>query len=259
MGKIKKTGVCAGIVVGGLIGGTVSMIGKMADKNIIDQLGENIMDSTILTGEIVGEMASGATHVVAGTVKKEPQKVKKGKKELETAGGLVVENVITNVKNVAEQSGEILEGVKAKDKQRVAKGLRTLVKMAAVGILTVGAIKVDEIADRKATAQLDERKVDEGAPKNGKRDKEKPDCYGTAGPATEAEKAVAHAVVTSTGDISGGGDPIRSGNGDREEGDSGGFGKAKYTKKDADLEPDGDGCFERKPSLEEELEKKIRF
>ena len=163
MNKVKKAGVCAGIVAGAVIGGTVSMIGKMAEKKVIDELGESIMDSTILTGEIVGEAASGTTRIISGSIQKRPEKVRKGKKELGNAGKRVVGNVVSNVKIAARQGEEILAGVRAKDKTRVAKGFRTLGKMALVGMLTVGAIKVDEMAEEDPICQYKKGEMREKA------------------------------------------------------------------------------------------------
>lgn len=54
----------------------------------------------------------------------------------------MVGNFIHNVKTIADNSGEILEGVKEKDHKKILRGVKTLAKVAAVGAITVGAIKV---------------------------------------------------------------------------------------------------------------------
>lgn len=285
MGKIKQAGVCAGIAVGSVIGGTVSMIGKMTDKRVIDELGENIMDSTILTGEIVGEAASGATNLVAGKIKKQPSKVKKGKKELGSAGGRVVENAVTNVKNVADQSGEILEGIKMKDKKRVAKGLRTLGKMAVVGMLTVGAIKVDEIAEEPsgdpqkdkeeaageaaAAGTIAQKAAETGAeadPVPVSEPSREPEAKPIPKPGSEPEEK-------SVSDLSEPGDkpetaarPEQAVSGGAETSHSvpkrrSGLEAILNVKADSDEETglSMESLLKKQPSLEEELEKKIRF
>lgn len=140
--NIKKAGIITGAVVGGAIGGTISVIGKVTKKKFIDELGESVVDSTILTGGIAGDIASGATNVISGKIQKSRRKVEKGKKELKSAGGQVVRNIVTNVRTVVDNSGEILEGVKEKDGRKIMRGAKTLAKVAAVGAITVGAIKV---------------------------------------------------------------------------------------------------------------------
>jgi hypothetical protein len=140
--NIKKAGIITGAVVGGAIGGTISFIGKMTNQKFIDELGESVVDSTILTGGIAGDIASGATNVISGTVQSSKIKVEEGKDELKSAGTQVVENFVNNVQTVVDNSGEILEGVKKKDTKKIMRGAKTLAKVVAVGAITVGVIKV---------------------------------------------------------------------------------------------------------------------
>jgi hypothetical protein len=142
MNKIKKMGIVTGAVVGGVIGGAISFVGKMSNQKFIDELGESVVDSTIMTGGIAGDIASGATNVVSGTLKKSSRKVEEGKGELKSAGTQVVQNFVSNVHTVVDNSGEILEGVKEKDRKKIIRGAKTLVKVAAVGAITVGTIKI---------------------------------------------------------------------------------------------------------------------
>ncbi|MFV0517834.1 MAG: hypothetical protein ACK5MV_10615 [Aminipila sp.] len=144
MNAIKKVGIIAGATVGGVIGGTLSVVGKVADIKVIDSIGTAVIDSTIYTGAIAGDLASGATEVIAGKVTKNPTKIKTGVKELKRGGGKVVGNIVNNVKLVAENSGEIVEGLKERDSDKIKHGAKTLAKVTAVGLMTVGAIKIDE-------------------------------------------------------------------------------------------------------------------
>lgn len=149
MNNIKKAGIITGAVVGGVIGGTISFIGKVSKQKFIDELGESVVDSTILTGGIAGEIASGATNVISGKVKKSGRKVEEGKEELKSAGTQVVDNFVNNVKAVVDNSGEIIEGVKKKDKKKILRGAKTLAKVAAVGAITVGTIKIKPEEDEE--------------------------------------------------------------------------------------------------------------
>lgn len=142
MDKLKKAGIIGGAVVGGVIGGAISVIGHVAHNKFLDELGGSIVDSTILTGQIAGQAASGAADIVAGKVRKKPRHIRKGKEDLINAGDQVVTNIITNAKIIIDNSGEIIEGVKEKDKRKILNGAKTLGKMAAIGAITVGTIKV---------------------------------------------------------------------------------------------------------------------
>lgn len=155
MDKIKKAGIIGGAVVGGLIGGTISIIGHVAHNKFLDELGENIVDSTILTGQIAGQAASGASRVVIGGLKRKPKEINEGKKELINAGDKVVTNIVTNAKIVIDNSGEIIEGVKQKDKRKILNGAKTLGKMAAIGAITVGAVKMEPDDDSRDSKKED--------------------------------------------------------------------------------------------------------
>ena len=142
MNNIKKAGIITGAVVGGAIGGTISFIGKISNQKFIDELGESVVDSTILTGGIAGDIASGATNVISGKIKNSRRMVEEGKDDLKSAGNQVVQNFVDNVQTVVDNSGEIIEGVKGKDRKRMIRGAKTLAKVVAVGAITVGTIKV---------------------------------------------------------------------------------------------------------------------
>lgn len=150
MKKVKKAGIIIGATVGGVLGGTISVVGKMADNKFLDSLGNSIIDSTIYTGGIVGELGSGAAQVVQGKVKKKPYKVKAGMEDLKSGSGKVVGNVVNNVKLVAENSGEIVEGVKENDKEKISRGTKRLAKIAAIGLMTAGAIIIDDPEEKPA-------------------------------------------------------------------------------------------------------------
>lgn len=144
MEPLKKAGIIAGAAIGGVIGGTISVVGKVSKVKIIDEIGSSIVDSTIYTGTIVGDIASGTTDLVAGKITKNEDQSQEGLTTLKEGGGKVVDNFVNNFKLVAKNGGEILEGIKEKDMDKVSHGAKTLVKTVAVGAMTVGAIKIDE-------------------------------------------------------------------------------------------------------------------
>lgn len=168
MKPIKKAGIIIGATIGGVVGGAVSVVGHVTKIKFLDDLGNSIVDSTILTGEITGEAASGVMHLAAGGAealgefmevekansRKKRRHLKAAKRDLKDAGGAVLGNAFTNVKIVAKTSGGIAKGIKEGDKAKVLKGVKTLGKMATIGAITVGAIKIDpeEDAPKKADA-----------------------------------------------------------------------------------------------------------
>ena len=159
MKKLKQAGVVAGAAMGGIIGGTVSFVGKVIRQPEIDQLGENIMDSAILTGEIAGHAMSGAVDVVAGAVRRDKATVKAGGRDLKKAGVAVGKNVAANASVALMEAGNVAIGVKTGDKARVIKGLKTMGKMAAIEFLTVGAIKMDDKKEDISSAKAPGKKA----------------------------------------------------------------------------------------------------
>jgi hypothetical protein len=109
----------------------------------VDQLGEGVVDSTILTGSIAGQLASGATDIVFGGIKKSKDHIKRGKSDLKAGGGKIVKNYIDNAKLILGNSGGIIMGAKERDAKKVLKGIKTLSKIVAIGAITVGAIKIN--------------------------------------------------------------------------------------------------------------------
>jgi hypothetical protein len=144
MKAIKKAGIITGAVLGGIVGGTVSVIGKVSKKKFVDELGESIIDSSILTGELYGGLASGATEVISGKIKKDQKKVDEGIEDIKESGGAIVGNIIINTKNVIDNSGEVVSGIKHKDGRKILRGVKSLAKYAAVSTITVGSMKIKQ-------------------------------------------------------------------------------------------------------------------
>ncbi len=144
MKKIKKAGIIVGAVAGGIVGGTVSMIGKLSNVKFIEHIGTGIIDSTIYTGAIAGDLVCGATEIAVGTKKKDKGMIREGVNDLKSGGGKVADNVVGNVKLLASGGAEIAKGAVKRDRKRVSRGVKRLVKIIAVGVLTVGAIKISD-------------------------------------------------------------------------------------------------------------------
>ncbi|QIB68549.1 hypothetical protein Ami103574_04085 [Aminipila butyrica] len=144
MDSLKKAGILTGAAVGGVIGGTLSVVGKVTRIKIIDTLGSSIVDSTIYTGAIAGDLASGTTDLISGKLTGNAQKVADGVEDLKEGGSKVAQNVVGNLKLLADNGGEILTGVKERDRDKIKHGAKNLAMATAVGLITVGAVKIDE-------------------------------------------------------------------------------------------------------------------
>ena len=148
MDTIKKTGIVAGAVLGGVVGGSISLVGKLAKVKVIDDVGSSVVSSSILMGGLVGNAASGAVDAVSGKVMGDSEKTKEGLDDMAETGKALVNNVVENVKYIADSGVEIASGIQARDKPRVIRSTKKLVKWAAVGAITVGVVKMTD-ADEK--------------------------------------------------------------------------------------------------------------
>ena len=150
MEKLKKAAILGGAIVGGAIGGSCSFIGKLSKVKFLDELGDAIIDSTLLTSTIAGEIASGTLETAAGALRKNKIQKSRGIRDLKSGGGRVFQNWKDNFYVLKDNSGEIVGGIKEKDGRRVLNGAKTLGKVAAIGFITVGAVEVGSSAKTKA-------------------------------------------------------------------------------------------------------------
>lgn len=160
MKALKKAGIAGGAVIGGVIGGTFSVIGAVSKVKVLDEIGASIIDSSITTGAIAGNIVSGTADVLTGKIIKRPKLVQRGKKDLKESGGDIVDNFFENLAITLENGNEIIDGVKAKDRHRALAGTKTFFKMAAVGTLTAGAMKISEEGIRSSKSRDCENEKD---------------------------------------------------------------------------------------------------
>lgn len=149
MKVVKKTGIVAGAVVGGIIGGAVSVIGRVSNKKIVDNVGESVVDSLIYFGGIAGNLASGATDVLVGNIREDIQQVDEGIDDLKDGGKMLVGNWVHNAKLIIGETGEVVKGAVHRDPEAVKDGLKTIGQIAAVGAMTVGAIRLKQDGDQE--------------------------------------------------------------------------------------------------------------
>lgn len=161
MDKIKKASIVTGAVVGGVIGGAVSLVGTLAHNKFLDRLGEDIVDSTILTASITGNALSGTAHLAAGAAKRDPQHLSSAKEDFADVGRGLLKNFKTNMHLILDNSGEILLGIKDRDGRRILNGAKTLGKIIAISTITVGAVQIN--TDNDSDAETKPKKAKEKA------------------------------------------------------------------------------------------------
>ena len=144
MNGIKKGFITASAIAGGALGGLVRAGGQILRAPMIEELGNAVLDSAVLTGTIAGQLVSGAADWTVGIFSGEEEKKEQGTYDLKEGTGKIIGNVKENLQRTVKNGKVIADGVRTQDKEKVIRGAKTIVKMAAVGAITVGAVKVPE-------------------------------------------------------------------------------------------------------------------
>ena len=141
--NIKKYGILTFALTNGVLGGLVSLTGKMFNNKFLDSLGEDIVDSSIFTGELVGDAIGGVNDVIAGKIKEDPERLADGAKILKGFAKDSVRNIASNLVLIADTGEEAVVSLIDKENQKAYRAIKTLGKVLIIGTLTGGAIKVD--------------------------------------------------------------------------------------------------------------------
>lgn len=141
--KIRKAGIIAFAVIGGTFGGGVSLTGKMFKNKYIENLGEDMIDSALFTGELVGEALGGVNDIIAGKIKKDNLRTNDGKESLKGFAKDSIHNVATNLSLIGEKSEEAIVSLIDNDKSKALEAAKTLGEVLIIGTLTMGAIKIN--------------------------------------------------------------------------------------------------------------------
>jgi hypothetical protein len=142
--SIRKAGIIAFAVIGGTMGGGVSLTGKMFKNKYIEHLGEDMIDSALFTGELVGEAFGGVNDIIAGKIKNDKERTNDGIESLKEFTKDSIHNVATNLSLIGEKSEEAIVSLIENDKSKALEAAKTLGEILFIGTLTMGAIKINQ-------------------------------------------------------------------------------------------------------------------
>ena len=148
MGFLTDLGKFAGKVTGGVIGGTVSLIGDIVDSKTIREIGEGAYRVTAHTGETIGRFADGAVMCASGAIGKDASKMSSGAKEIGNVAVETVNGIGKGIVNTASLGingvGAVLDG----DADKVIEIGKKFVKVAAIGALSFSVLDaIDGVMD----------------------------------------------------------------------------------------------------------------
>lgn len=148
MGFFTSLGNVAGTLVGGVVGGTVSLVGDIVDSNTIREIGQGAYKVTANTGKQLGRMADGAAKCVGGIITEDKNKTSAGAKEMMDTASEVVKQTGKGIASTVSMGLEGVDAILDGDEKKAVDIGKKFVKGAAIGILSVGVLDaVDGMMD----------------------------------------------------------------------------------------------------------------
>lgn len=142
MGIIRCIGKAAGCVAGFAVGLPVAVAGEVVNSDLLREIGEGVYKVSERTGDLVGNVVEGGAEAVYGTITSDKTMQGKGVEKVFDSGATYISNAAKGVANVTEKGfhtiGAILDG----DTDEAIRTGKELIKVAAVGALTVGVLDV---------------------------------------------------------------------------------------------------------------------
>jgi hypothetical protein len=159
MGFIRTIGRGAGTVGGGLIGGTVKVVGKAVGSKWkgtgewIEEIGESVQSASELALGNAGQFIDGAVQGTYGAIKDDDYHKQKGLSDLKDSTGKTLKGLGSALKFTVQNVGTTYEGYTSGNKEQTLKGLKNLGKVVAVSGLAIGVI---DLVDGTDVVEADE-------------------------------------------------------------------------------------------------------
>lgn len=142
MGFFKELGELAGSVVGCVVGGAVSIVGDIVDSDTIREIGECTYRVTANTGTQIGKFADGAAKCVGAIVNDDGKKFEDGAKEMFDTAAETVVGIGSGIVKTINVGVEGIDAVLSGDDEKAIEVGKRIVKIAAVGALSIGVLDV---------------------------------------------------------------------------------------------------------------------
>lgn len=147
MGFLKELGSFVGEVTGGIVGGTVNVIGDITGSEFIGEIGDGIKKASSFAGDKLGEAASGTWDIAAGIITQDSTQFEEGLQDIGKACGDTAVAAGHAVCNIVDNGANVVGGIVDGDTDRIKDGTKGLVKVGVVGVLSLGIIDLVDGAD----------------------------------------------------------------------------------------------------------------
>ena len=140
MGFFKELGALAGGITGIVVGGAVHIAGEVTDSKFLKEVAEGVYQASAKSGELLGEMADGTANAVVGLVTQDDELINKGGKEFSRAAEESITRIGKGIAYTATKGINTLDAVLDGDTDKAIECGKDLIKIAAIGALSVGVI-----------------------------------------------------------------------------------------------------------------------
>lgn len=163
MGVFRSIGKGIGNVGGGLVGGTVKVVGKAVSSKWkgtgewIEEVGDNVQSASKIALDNAGQFVDGAIEGTYGAFKKDEYYKQKGIDDLKNSTGKTIKGIGSALKYTVNNASSSYKGFTSGNKEQAVRGLKNLGKVVAVSSLAIGVVDILDGADIVEAEELDTR------------------------------------------------------------------------------------------------------
>ena len=163
MRVFRNIGKGIGTVGGGLIGGSVKVVGKAVGSKWkgtgewLEDVGDSVQSASKIALDNAGQFVDGAVQGTYGAIKKDEYYKQKGLNDLKDSTGKTIKGIGSTLKYTANNAGSTYKGFRSGDKEQAIKGLKNLGKVVAVSGLAIGVVDLVDGADIIEAEEIETR------------------------------------------------------------------------------------------------------
>lgn len=140
MGFFLTAGQALGQATGVVLGEPIKFIGRLAQHDFIEEIGDGVQRASQVTGDTIGRLTSGTVDTASGFLFNDKEKKEQGTKDL----FIVMEQTATGLEqavvHTAQNGKNIIQGVREGDPEKLEKGTKGIVKTVIIGGIAVGLV-----------------------------------------------------------------------------------------------------------------------
>lgn len=159
----RSAGKVIGTVGGGLLGGSVKLIGKAVGSKHqgagkwMEEVGDATQKASVYALDNAGRFLDGAVKGTYGLIKDDSYYKETGLSDLKVSTSRTMKGIGSTITYTATNAGETIRGISQGNKKQAINGLKSIGKVVAVSSLAIGVLDVIDGAEVVDAEELDTR------------------------------------------------------------------------------------------------------